>query len=150
MSACQIARDAPLPSITEAANPSLSGVTRKPLTSPSSLSRAHTTMTSAIVALPIQRLAPSITQASPSRRAAVSRATESEPWSGSVRAKAPSFSSRAIAGSQRSFCSSEPSMAIAFMASPDCTPRKVPRLPSPRCSSMWTRPTASGLIPGQP
>ena len=37
-----------------------------------------------------------------------------------------------------------------FIASPDWTPRKVPRLPSPRCSSMFTRPRASGLIPGQP
>ncbi len=41
-------------------------------------------------------------------------------------------------------------MAIDFMASPDCTPRKVPRLPSPRCSSMFTSPRVSGLMPGQP
>ena len=81
---------------------------------------------------------------SPSRRAVVSSATESEPWSGSVSAKAPTASSRAIAGSQRFFCSSEPCMSIDFMASPDCTPRNVPRLPSPRCSSMLTRPRASG------
>ena len=43
--------------------------TRKPLTWPSSSSRAHTTTTSAIEPLPIQRLAPSSTQSSPSRRA---------------------------------------------------------------------------------
>jgi hypothetical protein len=41
-------------------------------------------------------------------------------------------------------------MAIDFIARPDCTPRNVPRLPSPRCSSMCTSPTASGVIPGQP
>ena len=53
-----------------------------------------------------------------------------------------------MGGSQRSFCSSEPSIAIDFIASPDWTPRKVPRLPSPRFSSMWTRPQAIGLIAG--
>ena len=148
MSACQIARDAPLPSIVTASKPGVSFSTRKPLTWPSSSERAHTTTTSAIEPLPIQRLAPSSTQSSPSRRALVSSATESEPCSGSVSANAPIASSRAIAGSQRSFCSSEPSRSIDFIASPDCTPRNVPRLPSPRCSSMLTRPRASGLMPG--
>ena len=70
--------------------------TRKPLTWPSSSERAHTTTTSAIEPLPIQRLAPSSTQSSPSRRALVSSATESEPCSGSVSANAPTFSSRAM------------------------------------------------------
>jgi hypothetical protein len=41
-------------------------------------------------------------------------------------------------------------MAIDCMASPACTPRKVPRLPSPRLSSMFTSPLAIGLIGGQP
>ena len=91
-----------------------------------------------------------MTQVSPSRRAEVSSATESEPWSGSVSANAPSLSSSAIGGSQRCFCSSEPSIAIDCIASPAWTPRKVPRLPSPRLSSMWTRPLAIGLIGGQP
>ena len=91
-----------------------------------------------------------MTHSSPSRRAEVSSATESEPWSGSVSAKAPSFSSVAIRGSHRCFCSSEPSMAIDCMASPACTPRNVPRLPSPRLSSMFTSPAAIGLIGGQP
>ena len=145
-----MAREAPLPSIVTASKPSVSFSTRKPLTWPSSSERAHTTTTSAIEPLPIQRLAPSSTQSSPSRRALVSSATESEPCSGSVSANAPIASSRAIAGSQRSFCSSEPSRSIDFIASPDCTPRNVPRLPSPRWSSMFTRPRASGLIPGQP
>jgi hypothetical protein len=63
---------------------------------------------------------------------------------------APSFSSRAIGGSQRCFCSAEPSMAIERMASPACTPRKVARLPSPRDSSMVIKPADSGSISGQP
>jgi len=67
---------------------------------------------------PIQRLAPLITYESPTRRALVSSATESDPWFGSVSANAPNCSSLAIGGSQRSFCSSEPSIAIDFIASP--------------------------------
>ena len=61
-----------------------------------------------MVPLPIHFLRPLSTQESPSRRAVVSSETESEPWSGSVRANAPILSSRAIGGSQRCFCSSEP------------------------------------------
>ena len=41
-------------------------------------------------------------------------------------------------------------MAIERIASPDWMPRKVPRLPSPRLSSMCTSPVAIGLIGGQP
>ena len=41
-------------------------------------------------------------------------------------------------------------MAMERIASPACTPRKVPRLPSPRFSSMVINPTASGLNSGQP
>ncbi len=133
--ACQIARSDPLPSITSASYPGVPFSTRKPLTLPSSL-RAHTTTTSAMLPDPIQRLAPFSTYESPTRRAFVSSATESEPWSGSVRANAPSCSRRAMLGSQRCFCSSEPSIAIDFIANPDWTPRNVPRLPSPRLSSM--------------
>ena len=100
--------------------------------------------------LPIQRLCPSSTNASPSRRAVVSSSSESEPWSGSVNAKAPILSMVAMAGNHRAFCSSEPHIAMDSMASPACTPRKVPRLPSPRCSSMLTRPQAIGLISAHP
>ena len=51
----------------------------------------------------------SITPSSPSRRhVVVSPPATPEPTSGSVRPNAPIFSIRAIAGSQRSFCSSEP------------------------------------------
>ena len=37
-----------------------------------------------------------------------------------------------------------------FIASPDCTPGNVPRLPSPRLISMLISPDAIGLIGGQP
>ena len=120
------------------------------MTWPSAVSRAQSTTTSAMVPFPIHFLDPLITHSSPSRRAELSSATESEPCSGSVSAKAPSLSSAAIGGSHRCFCSSDPSMAIDCMARPACTPRKVPRLPSPRLSSMVTSPLAIGLIGGQP
>ena len=103
-----------------------------------------------MLALPIQRLAPSSTQESPSRRTVVSSATESEPWSGSVSAKAPIRSSVAIPGSQRCRCSSLPSRLIVPMASPDWTPRNVFTLPSPREISRLTIPAASRDSPGQP
>ena len=82
--------------------------------------------------------------------ALVSSATESQPWVDSVRANAPNASSCAIADSKRSFGCSEPSRSIAFIANPDCTARSVPRVRSPRRSSMFTRPRASGLLPRQP
>ncbi len=59
-------------------------------------------------------------------------------------------SSRAIGGSQRRFCSSEPSSPIAVIARPEWTPWKVLTLPSPRASSIDTRPAATGLSPGHP
>ena len=103
-----------------------------------------------MVALPIQRFSPSSTQWSPSRRAVVDSAIESEPWSGSVSANAPIFSIVDMDGSQRAFCSSEPHIAIDCMARPACTPRNVPRLPSPRCSSMCTSPHAIALMSAAP
>ena len=36
------------------------------------------------------------------------------------------------------------------MASPECTPKKVQTLASPRASSSATNPAAVALIPGQP
>ena len=66
-------------------------------------------------------------------------ATESEPWSGSVSAKAPIFSILDMVAAT-AFCSSEPHFAIDCIASPACTAMNVPRLPSPRLSSMSTSP----------
>ena len=105
------------------------------MTAESPSSRAQMITTSANEALPIQRLSPLSTQLSPSRRALVSSATESEPCRGSVSANAPTLSSRAIAGSQRCFCSSLPSIAMVPMARPEWTPRNVLMLPSPRATS---------------
>ena len=136
--------------MTSASYPAAPFSTRNPLTWPSEVSRAHTTITSAMEPLPIQRFAPSSTYPSPSRTATVSSATASDPWVGSVSANAPSRSRVAIPGSQRFFCSSEPSNQMDRIARPACTAWNVPRLPSPRLSSMWIRPAATGLIGGQP
>jgi len=118
--------------MTSARKPGVPFSTRKPFSWPSALSRAHTTVTSAKLALPIQRLCPLMTYSSRSLRAVASSATESEPCSGSVSAKAPNASSRASRasrGSQRCRRSSEPSRWIAFITSPDWMARKAPRLP---------------------
>ena len=143
-------RSATFPGISFAEYPSAGVSTTKPRTSPESVSRAHTVTRSATVPLPIQRFRPSRIQWSPSRRAVVSNAIESDPCSGSVSANAPSLSIVDMLGSQRCFCSSEPHIAIDCMARPACTPRNVPSDPSPRCSSMCTSPTASGLMPAAP
>jgi hypothetical protein len=119
IAACQTARVTALPVIVSAVKPGVPFSTRKRFTCPSSASRAHTTTTtSPTEPLPIHRFAPLSTHASPSRRALLSSATESDPGSGSVSANAPRLSTRAIAGSQRSFCASEPSRSIALLASP--------------------------------
>ncbi len=89
MWACHTARSEPFPSMRRASYPGVPFSTRKPLTWPSAVSRAQTTTTSAMVPLPIHFFSPLISQVSPSRRAEVSRPTESEPWVGSVRANAP-------------------------------------------------------------
>ena len=64
--------------------------------------------------------------------------------------KAPIFSSRAIAGSQRSPLLLVPSIAIDCMARKLCTPLNVPTLPSARAHSAATSPAATALMPGQP
>ena len=53
-------------------------------------------------------------------------------------------------GNQRCFCSSDPSIQIERIASPAWTAWNVPRLPSPRFSSMLISPAATGLIAGHP
>ena len=73
-----------------------------------------------------------------------------EPVSGSVSPNAPISSIRAIAGSQRSRCSSEPHSMIEPIASPPCTPMKVPIEESMRDISMATRPLTSAPRAGQP
>lgn len=100
--------------ISGAEKPGVPAGTRNPLMSPPPASppspsvRAQTTATPATEPLVIHILRPVSTQSVPSRRARVRMPDGSEPWSGSVRPKQPMVSPAAIAGSQRSFCSSEP------------------------------------------
>ena len=116
-----------------ALNPGVPAGTRKPRT-PSSV-RAQTTATSATLPSPIQRLAPSSTQSSPSRRAEVVIAPGLLPPPRSVSPKQPISSPAARPGSQRCFCSSEPNFAIAVIASEPCTETKVRQEVSPASSS---------------
>ncbi len=126
MSAFCTVRSETLFSILVVVIPGLSCSTTNPLTESSATSRAQITTRSANVALPIQRFSPSRTHSSPSRRAVVSspRAT-SDPPCGSVSPNAPIFSSRAIAGSQRRFCSGEPQKSMLPIASPLWIPKKL-------------------------
>ena len=98
-----------MPSIFVAVKPGVPFSRTNPMISSLSTSRAHTTMRSANVPLPIHCFFPLRTQWSPSRRAVVARPPAmSEPCSGSVRAKAPIDVRSAMPGSQRSRCSGEP------------------------------------------
>ncbi len=93
-----------------------------------------------MVASPIQRFFPVRTQSEPSLRAKVRMEAGSLPASGSVRPKHPIASPFAIRGSHSSFCSSEPNLWMADMASEPCTLTKVLRPESPASSSMQARP----------
>src|SRR5260370_7439049 len=103
----------------------------KPLTWLSSTSRAQMTEMSHHVELPIHFFWPLRTQVSPSRFAVVVRPPPApEPTNGSVRAKQPIFSMRAIGGNHFSFCSSHPPRTMNPTASPSLTPHNPPTEPS--------------------
>ena len=137
--------------VTSKVMPSVPFSTTKPLTWSSASSRAQITTRSAKDALPIHFFSPSSTHSSPSRRAVVARPPAiPEPTSGSVRPKAPISSIRAIAGSQRSRCSSEPHRWIDPIASPPCTPMNVCIDGSTRAISIATMPSSRLLRAGQP
>ncbi len=106
--------------------------------------------TCAIEARPIQRLAPVITQSSPSRRAKVVMLPGSDPEPGSVRPKQPITSPAAMRGSHSVFCSSEPCFAIADIASEPCTETNVRNPESPASSSSAARPYSTAERPAQP
>jgi hypothetical protein len=89
-------------SIAAVLKPSVDVATRKPRMVPSSVF-AQMTATSAMVARPIQRLAPLITQVSPSLRATAFMPAGSLPASGSVRPKQPIRSPWAMPGSHCCF-----------------------------------------------
>ena len=135
--------------ISGAEKPGVPFSTRKPRISPSSV-RAHTTATSAIVPFVIHIFAPFRTQSGPSRLAWVRIAPGSEPASGSVSPKQPIASPRCIAGSHRSFCSSEPQRQIANIASEPCTETALRMPESPASSSRHVSPYATELAPGSP
>ena len=82
------------------------------MTCPSAVSRAHTITTSAMVPFPIQRFRPSSTQVSPSSRALVDRAIESDPCSGSVSANAATVAPRTTPGIHRSTVAGFPDCRI--------------------------------------
>ena len=100
------ARSENLFSISCAVNPGMSFSTINPR-KPSSVI-AQTTAASATLPLVIHILEPFMIQSSPSFFARVFMLPGSDPPCGSVRPKHPIASPRAIAGNQRSFCSSEP------------------------------------------
>ena len=112
--------------------------TRKPRM-PSSVC-AHTTATSATEPFVIHILAPFRIQSEPSRRAFVRIAPGSEPASGSVSPKQPSFVPAAICGSHCCFCSSEPQRQIAYIASEPWTETRLRMPESPASSSRHVRP----------
>src|SRR5215207_570832 len=111
---------------------------------------AHTTATSAMVPIPIQRFRPFKTHSEPSLRAKVFMLAGSLPASGSVRPKQPIASPLAILGSHSFFCSSEPNLWMALIASEPCTLTKVLSPESPASSSMQARPYSTALLPAQP
>ena len=102
--------------------------------------RAQTIARSATLPFVIHIFVPESTQSSPSRRAVVRMRPGSEPTSGSVRPKQPITSPRAIRGSQRSFCSSEPNFQIGNMQSDPWTLTNDRNPLSPASSSRHARP----------
>ena len=121
-----------------AVNPGVLVGTRKPRI-PSSVP-AQTTATSATEPLVIHNLRPLSTQSEPSRRARVFMAPGSDPTSGSVRPKQPSSSPAAMPGSHRCFCSSEPKLQMANIASDPCTETMDRRPESAASSSVQASP----------
>jgi hypothetical protein len=103
-----------------------------------------------MVPMPIQRFSPFKTQSLPSLRAKVFMLDGSLPAPGSVRPKQPMASPFAILGSHSSFCSSEPNLWMADIASEPCTLTKVLNPESPASSSMQARPYSTALLPAQP
>mmetsp|Transcript_37935 Transcript_37935/g.112318 ORF Transcript_37935/g.112318 Transcript_37935/m.112318 type:complete len:453 (-) Transcript_37935:164-1522(-) len=135
MSAFCTQRSAILFSIFSALKPGVPLRTMNALTWRVSLLRAHTTVTSDHVPLPIQRLLPSIIQPPGTLVAVVWMAAASDPYAGSVSAQQPAHSSRAIGGSSSAFCCSLPSSPIVSIARYECTSRNVDMEQSTRAIS---------------
>jgi hypothetical protein len=133
------ARSESLRFISGASNPGMPFSTRKPLIAPSSV-RAHTVATSAIVPFVIHIFDPFSTQSDPSRRAVVRIEPGSEPASGSVRPKQPTYVPSCSPGSHRCFCSSEPHFQIENIESEPWTETSERTPESPASSSMHVSP----------
>ena len=146
MSAFCTIRSAVLPRIVCSVTPGVSRGTRNPLTCPSATSRAKTASTSAAAAPPIQRLAPSSTQCSPSRRAVLaSPRAMSEPWSGSVSANTPVSSNRRILGSSSAATAGSAPRFTTVRNRPDWALYMVAIEASVRASSKVRKPVYSAL-----
>jgi hypothetical protein len=98
----------------------------------------------------IHIFAPLSTQPSGVGRAVVIMPPGSLPKSGSVRPKQPMASPRAIAGSQRSFCASEPKWRMGNITSEPCTEQNERTPESPRSSSWQMSPYETSPMPAQP
>ena len=106
---------------------------------PSSLC-AHTTATSAMPPFVIHIFEPFSTHPSERRVAVVRMEAGSLPASASVRPKHPMISPRAIRGSHRCFCSSDPKAQIGYIASEPWTEAKLRNPLSAASSSMHASP----------
>src|SRR5689334_10245352 len=147
-SAVTEARNESLRPILWAEKPGVSVGTTKPRI-PSSV-WAQTTATAARVPLVIHIFEPLSTHSSPSSLARVFIDPGSEPASGSVRPKQPSFSPVAIEGSQVSLWAEVPHRWIANIASDPCTDTKDRRPESTASSSRHATPYAVALMPAHP
>lgn len=137
-----------LGSMGVAENPGVFVGTRKPRT-PSSVC-AQTTEIAAMLASPIHRFRPVRTQSSPSRRANVVIDPGSDPEPGSVRPKQPIASPVLMRGSHSCFCSSDPCLWIADIASDPWTDTKVRSPLSQASSSVAASPYSTAERPAHP
>mmetsp|Transcript_24389 Transcript_24389/g.63351 ORF Transcript_24389/g.63351 Transcript_24389/m.63351 type:complete len:278 (-) Transcript_24389:166-999(-) len=148
MSAFCTERSAILFSIFVAVSPGVPLSTRNALTPPVAVFRAHTTVTSANVPLPIHRFCPFNIQPPGTGVAVVLRALASLPWSGSVSAQHATFWHVFMSGRYLCFCSSLPICAIVDAPRLLWTRTNVLMLASTRANSHSTMPAATGLSPG--
>mmetsp|Transcript_29669 Transcript_29669/g.53163 ORF Transcript_29669/g.53163 Transcript_29669/m.53163 type:complete len:333 (+) Transcript_29669:325-1323(+) len=150
MSAFWTQRSATLFSILEAVSPGVSFSTRNALTLPVAVFRAHTTVTSANVPLPIHRFWPSRIHPPSVLVAVVLSALASLPCSGSVSAQHATFRQAFKSGRYLFFCSSLPICAMVDAPRLLWTSKNVLTLASTLASSQSTIPAATGLSPGLP
>ena len=111
---------------------------------------AHTIETSLTHPFVFHFLCPVSTQSEPSRTARVVMLDGSEPGPGSVSAKQPIASPRAIRGNHSSRWASLPYVRIGNMASEPCTLTNERSPESPYSTSRLATPYSTALAPAQP